>query len=133
MQIALQVSVWDISTVANSHPSQLQPLSTTAVPAGDIQTCIGWNQQDSTELVTNGPRRVFFWRQRQAADQQLSYYSPALRPAEFQQAVGDFVASTFVPGTTQVNVPIRCCSWCSTVQLLCNSRTSSIACVAPPC
>lgn len=100
----LQVSVWDISTVSSESPSQLQPLSTTAVPAGDVQTCIAFHPDDPTELVTNGARRVLFWRQQQqpTASQPMSCYSPPFRPTEFQQAVGDFVTSVFVPGTSQV-------------------------------
>lgn len=97
--------MWDLTTVS-SHPSQLQPLSTTEVPAGDTQTCIAFHSQDRTELVTNGPKRVIFWRQQQQqqAEQPMSYYSPPLKPTEFQQAVGEFVASAFVPGTTQVQL-----------------------------
>jgi hypothetical protein len=97
----LQVSVWDLTTVS-THPSQLQPLSKTAVPTGDTQTCITFHPQDPTELVTNGSRRVLFWRQQQQAKQPMNFYSPPLKPTEFQQAVGEFVASAFVPGTSQV-------------------------------
>lgn len=105
MACSLQVSVWDISSVCSSRPTadQLQPRTTTAVPAGDHQTCIAFHQQDPTELVTNGPRRVFFWRQQQPPlERTLSYYSPPVRPTEFQQTVGDFLVSAFVPNTTQV-------------------------------
>jgi hypothetical protein len=100
----LQVSVWDIGTVSSESSSQLQPVSTTAVPAGDIQSSIAFHPDDPTELVSNGARRVLFWRQQQqpAANQPMSCYSPPFRPTEFQQAVGDFVTSVFVPGTSQV-------------------------------
>lgn len=99
-----QVSIWDISSVSSSRPNQLQPLTTTAVPAGDSQTCIAFHQQDPTDLVTNGPKRVLFWRRQQQGEQEqgMSCYSPPFRPAEFQQTVGDFLASVFVPHTTQV-------------------------------
>jgi hypothetical protein len=98
-----QISVWDISTVnSSSPPSQLQPLSSTAVPAGDTQTCIAFHQQDAAQLLTNGTSRVFFWTQQQQ-HQPLSFFSPVIKPADFQQAVGDFLASVFVPGSTQVS------------------------------
>jgi hypothetical protein len=97
-----QVSMWDISSVAASSPNQLQPLSTTPVPAGDLQTWIIFSQQDATELVTSGCKRVVFWRQQQDQRQPMSFSCPSFRPAEFQQSVGDFLASAFVPNTTQV-------------------------------
>jgi WD40 repeat protein len=105
----LQVSVWDISTVSSESSSQLQPVSTTAGPAGDVQTCIAFHPDDPTELVTNGAKRVLFWRRQQqqqqaTSNQPMSCYSPPFRPTEFQQAVGDFVTSIFVPGTSQVTI-----------------------------
>jgi len=101
--------VWNVGSVSSSSSSsQLQPIATMAVPAGDLQTCITFHPHDAAELMTNGARRVFFW-QHQAAAEQLSYYSPPFRPAEFQQTVGDFVASTFVPGTSQASCRNRAC------------------------
>lgn len=111
--IQLQVSVWDISAVTTSSSSsagQLQPLVTTAVPAGDVQTHIAFHPEYRAELVTNGAKRVLFWRHEQQHAQQegeggqhtLSFDCPPFRPTEFQQATGDFVTSVFVPNSTQV-------------------------------
>jgi hypothetical protein len=131
----------DVSTPPHEHPPrELTRLATTPIPGGDEQTWVRFSPDDPTELVTNGARRVYFWRappqlqQRAAAaaaasavpatpgapgaasqgavggsggrcTEQLapmSYYSPPLAAADFRQAVGAFLASVFVPGTTQV-------------------------------
>jgi len=89
-----------------------------------VQICLRFNPNDSSELVTNGARRVYFWRlsvlpavaaaaaaggggpahaaASSAAAAALSYYSPPLVASDFRQAVGDFLASVFVPGSSQV-------------------------------
>jgi cilia- and flagella-associated protein 251 len=86
------------------------------VPAGDAQSTLSFNPADSTELISNGRRRAYFWRMHQVSTKDeraggcgdscsgtalLSYYSPPLRAADFKQAVGDFLASAFVPGGVQ--------------------------------
>ncbi len=52
------------------------------------------------ELISNGSRRVYFWSWAPGGTR-FQYYSPPLRSRDFKQPVGDFVASVFVPGTTQ--------------------------------
>ncbi|GBF88525.1 hypothetical protein Rsub_01240 [Raphidocelis subcapitata] len=97
-----------------------QRVASSPVPGHEPQRCVRFNPEDATELVTNGARRVYFWRaprdgQAEAAAPAgrgggggggegpplLSYYSPPLVATDFRQAVGDFLASVFVPGSTQ--------------------------------
>lgn len=67
-----------------------------------MQTCLCYNPDDISELLSNGKRRTYFWRSQLPGSQLISYYSPPLRASDFHQEVGDFIASVFVPGTTQV-------------------------------
>jgi hypothetical protein len=69
-----------------------------------VQSRICYNPDDPSELLTNGKRRAYFWRSQLPGSNLISYYSPPLRAGDFHQEVGDFVASVFVPGTTQVRV-----------------------------
>lgn len=101
----MQLSLWDISKLPTSCDTELQPAATAMLPAGEVQTHVAFHPNDPSDLVTNGVRRVLFWQQHPAG-QQLSCYSPPFRSSDFQQSVGGFVASTFVPGTSQV---ICCC------------------------
>lgn len=99
----LQISLWDLlSLTAASSTNPMQPVATTPIPTGDVQTRVCYNPNDTTELLTNGNRRTYFWRSQLPGSTLISYYSPPLRAADFHQEVGDFVASVFVPGTTQV-------------------------------
>jgi hypothetical protein len=82
----------------------LQPSATTPIPAGDVQTRICYNPDDPSELLSNGKRRAYFWRSQLPGSNLISYYSPPLKAGDFHQEIGDFVASVFVPGTTQVSV-----------------------------
>ncbi|GFR40429.1 hypothetical protein Agub_g1003 [Astrephomene gubernaculifera] len=78
----------------------LRPLVTTVVPAGDVQHSIRFSPNNPQELISNGRRRVYFWSWAPGSPR-FQYYSPPLRSRDFKQAVGDFVSSVFVPGTTQ--------------------------------
>jgi hypothetical protein len=108
------------------------------VPArSDAQACISFNPSDTTELLTNGPRTTVFWRLRPdtdgaaaAAEQQqqqqrhhhhLSHHVAVVRPADLSQRVGEFVASTFIPGSSQVSAAAAGWQACM--------RTSSRACL----
>ncbi|KAF8067275.1 CFAP251 [Scenedesmus sp. PABB004] len=103
------IALWDLAAAlagggdgsddAGSAPP-LEAAARTPVPAGDVQAALAYNAADPGELVSNGPRRAYFWRWAPGSPH-LAYISPPLRAADFRQAVGDFVASTFVPGTTQ--------------------------------
>jgi hypothetical protein len=107
----MQLSLWDLRPLtASPGSSSLQPSATTPIPAGDVQARICYNPDDPSELLTNGKRRAYFWRSQLPGSSLISYYSPPLRAGDFHQEVGDFVASVFVPGTTQVRA--ACCSSC---------------------
>jgi hypothetical protein len=104
----MQLSLWDLqplsASTGSSSSNSLQPSATTPIPAGDVQSRICYNPDDPSELLTNGKRRAYFWRSQLPGSNLISYYSPPLRAGDFHQDVGDFVASVFVPGTTQVRV-----------------------------
>jgi hypothetical protein len=113
---AQEVSLWDISGVASSSSTgegPLQPMCTAGVPAaaGDTQTRISFNPGDVSELISNGRQHTLFWQlQRQPGPDisgsstcELCCHAPPLRQQDFQQSVGDCVASAFVPNSTQVS------------------------------
>lgn len=143
--LSKQLTLWRLPSAA--EPGQQQPpalqLSSTPIPGGDVQTWVRFSPDDPAELVTNGARRVYFWRAPRGggepASQQtpavagtaaavgaaggggssgggapVSYYSPPLVAADFRQAVGNFMASVFVPGTSQVR---GCAGACVTLCL----------------
>ncbi|WIA32991.1 hypothetical protein OEZ86_006150 [Tetradesmus obliquus] len=97
-----ELSLWDLRPLtASPGSSSLQPSATTPIPAGDVQSRICYNPDDPSELLTNGKRRAYFWHSQLPGSSLISYFSPPLRAGDFHQDVGDFVASVFVPGTTQ--------------------------------
>jgi hypothetical protein len=110
----MQLSLWDLRPLTGPGSSSLQPSATTPIPAGDVQCRICYNPDDPSELLTNGKRRAYFWRSQLPGSNLISYYSPPLRAGDFHQEVGAFMASVFVPGTTQVHVQ-QC--WHSAEQL----------------
>jgi WD40 repeat protein len=63
--------------------------------------CVRFNENDTTEIMSNGEIRVFFWRSCLPATAAFQYYSPPLASADFKQKIGKFTASTFIPGTKQ--------------------------------
>eukprot|EP00878_Enallax_costatus_P028053 GHUV01030257.1.p1 GENE.GHUV01030257.1~~GHUV01030257.1.p1 ORF type:complete len:640 (+),score=169.39 GHUV01030257.1:876-2795(+) len=97
-----EISVWDLRPLTASPSSTpMTAAATTPIPTGDVQTCVCYNQNDMSELVTNGRRRSYFWRSQLPGSKLISYYSPPLKASDFHQEVGDFVTSVFVPGSTQ--------------------------------
>ena len=114
-----QLTIWQLSRRSQQQQPQeeVQPpqrLASSSVPGGEAQVWISFNPSNSSELVTNRARRVYFWRVPPAAAAgpgggdgggtapALAYYSPPLVASDFRQAVGDFLASVFVPRTSQV-------------------------------
>eukprot|EP00201_Polytomella_parva_P001508 CAMPEP_0175075524 /NCGR_PEP_ID=MMETSP0052_2-20121109/22066_1 /TAXON_ID=51329 ORGANISM="Polytomella parva, Strain SAG 63-3" /NCGR_SAMPLE_ID=MMETSP0052_2 /ASSEMBLY_ACC=CAM_ASM_000194 /LENGTH=810 /DNA_ID=CAMNT_0016344255 /DNA_START=338 /DNA_END=2773 /DNA_ORIENTATION=+ len=95
-----EVALWSMSDLLNSAAPDVRPIVSTSVPAGDVQTTIRFNMNRMDELISNGKRRVYFWTWVQTTNR-FKFYSPPLRSKDFKQSVGDFVTSTFVPGTPQ--------------------------------
>lgn len=75
------------------------PVCATAVPPGDVQTCIRFPTNRNTELVSNGRQRTFFWVPAPATGS-LAFHSPPVRSRDFKQALGTFTQSAFVPRST---------------------------------
>lgn len=93
------IALWAMSSlVAEGRP---KPAVLSAIPTGDPQLAVKFNQNNLTELMSNGKRRVYFWHSQYPSSGRFKYYSPPLRSRDFKQSVGDFVMSVFVPGSMQ--------------------------------
>lgn len=112
-------------------------VASSSVPGQEPQRWVRFNPEDASELVTNGARRIYFWRvtldgateaAAPAGGGVLSYYSPPRVAADFRQAgrVGDFLASAFVPGSTQVRgcqgLGLSMCAATSDAGVLCPAK-----------
>lgn len=64
-----------------------------------MQTTARFNMSNSSEMMSNGKQRVYFWQSCLPATAALKYYSPPLLSTDFKQRIGAFTVSTFVPGT----------------------------------
>ena len=62
--------------------------------SGDIQTCIKFNPDDETLLVTNGDARVVFWCWEEGS---LKHFAPPISSKDFRQQIGNFTQTVFLP------------------------------------
>jgi WD40 repeat protein len=86
------ISVWHWMTDGDG------PAMSAEVAVGDIQRTIRFAPDDSSQLISNGNRRVVFW----AVDEEgLQFYSPPVSQRDFKQPVGDFTVSHILPGTNR--------------------------------
>eukprot|EP00955_Chlamydomonas_euryale_P100305 365274-Chlamydomonas_euryale.AAC.9 len=54
-----QIALWSMAMCRVD--SSARPCVASAIPAGDIQTCVRFNMNNVNELMSNGKRRVYFW------------------------------------------------------------------------
>mmetsp|Transcript_12567 Transcript_12567/g.27123 ORF Transcript_12567/g.27123 Transcript_12567/m.27123 type:complete len:896 (+) Transcript_12567:296-2983(+) len=94
-----EIALWSMASIISE--ANVRPCVITAIPAGDTQLAVRFNMNNPNELISNGKRRVYFWMHQFPSSHRFKYYSPPLRAKDFKQSVGDFVMSTFVPGSTQ--------------------------------
>ncbi|MEW5317091.1 MAG: hypothetical protein WDW38_008421 [Sanguina aurantia] len=99
----LQISLWSMAEITSPAPGAVLPHVSSVIPAGDTQHCVRFNMNANNELLSNGPRRIYFWSWPAvpAPGSRFKFYSPPLRSKDFKQAVGNFVQSVFVPGSSQ--------------------------------
>mmetsp|Transcript_33102 Transcript_33102/g.55453 ORF Transcript_33102/g.55453 Transcript_33102/m.55453 type:complete len:898 (-) Transcript_33102:322-3015(-) len=89
------IGLWDLSETGSLDA----PAAIGSIPAGDVQTCVRFSQEDPSQIVTNGKQRVYFWRSHLGVSREFKYYSPPVSARDFKQTIGDFTVSVFIPGT----------------------------------
>ena len=86
-----EIAVWSMLDLSAG------PLVMATLPAGDKQHVVKFNPENY-QILSNGKQRTFFWDLDLEA-RTLSYLSPPVSSKDFNQPVGTFTVSTFVPGT----------------------------------
>jgi len=96
---AQQVHIWELG------PSKSGGILASHVAAGvvrpdDTHRMIAFSCNRTLELVSQGRKSIAFWAPHPAAPERLVMSEPTLAASDFNQSVGEFTMSSFIPGTS---------------------------------
>lgn len=92
-EIVQEICLWEWTA------DRVGPLYRSRVPINDVQTSVRFNPNDVREIVSNGSQRVVFWCWEK---RKLESISPVINPSDFQQEIGTFTQSVFLPNDSSV-------------------------------